>query len=116
MTLPIGPSSISKLRAQLGFHIEKDIRHWWELRKKDLATLSEADFAAKHGKTQYAARYTRQILFGKRIKARYWWKAAAAQALLFSGETDAKIAAKLGIAESSVRRVRAQSRRERLRT
>jgi hypothetical protein len=109
--LPIGLSAISKLRAQLGFHIEKDIRCWWESRKNDLATLSGTEFAAKHGKSPHAALYTHRILFGNRIKPRFWWKAADAQALLFSGEPDAKIAAKLGIAESSVRRLRSQARR-----
>jgi hypothetical protein len=107
--LPISTCTLNKLRKRLGFHIRRDIRHWWEDRREQLATLSRVEFAALHGRHRTTVGYHGKHLIGPRIKPRFWWKAPDVQALLLSGRQDAEIATALSIAPSSVRRLRSQS-------
>jgi hypothetical protein len=45
--LPLGWSAIQRIREKLGHHIRRDIRRWWEKRRKDLASLSGFKFAGE---------------------------------------------------------------------
>jgi hypothetical protein len=110
MDLPIALCTLNKLRKRLGFHIRRDIRRWWEDRREDLTKLSRMAFAKLHGRNVGLVKYQGRSLVGPRIKPRFWWKALNVQAILFGEKSDVEIATTLGIACSSVRRLRMQSR------
>jgi hypothetical protein len=113
--LPIAPKTLGRLRRELGHHIRRDIRRWWEDRREDLATLSRVQFAKRHGRKEGAVGYQGRNLVGPRIRPRYWWKAPEVLSVLFSKRTDAEVAAALKISASFVRRMRANSRQGKLR-
>jgi len=107
---PIAPCTVNNLRKRMGYHIRRDIRNWWEERREDLSTLSRVQFAKTHKRTKGAVSYQGKTLVGRRIKPRYWWKAPEVRALILSDKPDVEIAAALGIARSSVRRLRMRSK------
>jgi len=109
--LPIDRKVIRRLRKMLGHHIRRDTRTWWEERKDDLARLSGAEFAAKHGKTPQAAHYNHRMLIGKQLKPRLWWRSTQVQALLFSGKPDAEIARALDVRPNRLPGLRTLSRK-----
>ncbi|MHB9291307.1 hypothetical protein Holit_00381 [Hollandina sp. SP2] len=63
--LPIGDTTIKRLRRELGHNWYKDRPIWWEKRKEDLRTMTLEKFFEKHGCSSGAASQARKKLIKK---------------------------------------------------
>jgi hypothetical protein len=64
--LPLSPPTVNRLRRMLGLTWREHRRQWWEEREEDLHTLTEDEFAAKHGVTQSAV--SRELKKRRRLR------------------------------------------------
>lgn len=64
--LPIGRTTVKRLRKALGQDWYLDNEQWWRDRKEDLLSMTLDDFCARHGKTPGAASRWRAMFGGKR--------------------------------------------------
>ncbi|WBV42708.1 hypothetical protein [Pseudoroseomonas cervicalis] len=107
IALPVGATTIKRLRSLLGHHWRDDRAVYWLDRLPDLASLTGAEFAARHGVSEGAASQWRTALLGPRQRAPGWWREPAAAEALTTWPVAAAANA-YGIAASSVRRLRAE--------
>lgn len=104
--LPIGKSTYGRLRKVLGHNIYLDLQGWWESHADDLATLTGAEFAAKHGKPESSVSLAHKAMFGKRQRENGWWLSEPARSLLAGDAPRSIVAENLGISVGSVGRLR----------
>lgn len=106
LALPLGRTAIKRLRRLLGHHWQADRMAWWLDRLPDLADLTGAAFAARYGVSEGAASEWRGALLGPRLRPAGWWQEPNIAEILTTWQTAAAADA-LGVAASSVRRLRA---------
>lgn len=104
--LPLGNTTIKRIRRVLGHHRYLDAAEWWAERIDDLSNLTLEEFAAKHDRKISTIERARLALLGRTLRPAYWWREDATASLILSDRSPAYIADKLGIALSSVRRLR----------
>lgn len=109
-TLPIGGSTLKRLRRVIGLDYYAEVSAWWIEKAPELASGTLTNFAERYGLDLSTVSEWNQRLFGKRLRHANWWKTPDVQALLLSGDPAWLIASKLDIAEGSVRRLRWLSR------
>ena len=111
--LPVGRTTIHRVRALMGFNFYRTSAEWWEDRIADLSDLSGAEFSRRHGASQETVCMWRQRLLGsKRQKEPFWWRLDPARAMLASDLPRAFIAERLDISVGAVGRLRWVVRRE----
>lgn len=106
LRLPVGATTIKRLRAALGHNRYLDRRQWWEDRADDLADLTLDEFARRHGVTAGAASRAATALWGPALRPAGWWRTPEVAAILLSEAPSGEIAIRLDIAAGSVRRLR----------
>ncbi|ACL57919.1 hypothetical protein [Methylobacterium nodulans] len=104
--LPIGASTIKRIRRLLGHHYIADHAAWWEARAEDLADLTIEAFAARHGCSVGGASQARAALFGPSLRPAGWWRAPDVAAVILADRPRADIADDLGISVGTVGRLR----------
>jgi transposase/uncharacterized protein YerC len=113
LALPIGNTTIKRLRRLLGFHWRIDRAEWWERRVDDLATLTTGAFAERHAVSAGAVVQARQALLGEsRQRPDGWWRHPEMAAILLADKPRADIADHLGISVGAVGRLRWALRQE----
>jgi transcriptional regulator with XRE-family HTH domain len=110
LDLPIGRSTIKRLRRALGLDWYVDRRDWWEDRLDDLIRLTGAEFATRHGVSEAAVATVRIRILGHSLRSKEWWLEPSSMHLLTSSFSTIEVAETLGIAISTARRVRALAR------
>lgn len=110
--LPIGNTTLKRLRRILGHHWRIDRSAWWEARVEDLSDLTIEQFAAKHGVSFGAVVNARHALYGPQLRPAGWWRAADAAVLILGAGPRAEIAEALGISVGSLGRLRWLLRRQ----
>lgn len=110
LRLPLGKTTIKRLRAALGHNRYLDRRQWWEDRADDLADLTLDAFARRHGVTAGAASRAATALWGPALRPARWWREPEVATVLTGDLPSVEIAARLDIAAGSVRRLRAALR------
>ncbi len=108
--LPIGNTSVRRIRRLLGHHRQIDRAAWWEERADDLCDLTITEFAAKHAVSVGAVVNARHALLGPTLRPARWWRAEDIAALLLRGAPISSIADDLDLSAGSVRRLRAKLR------
>lgn len=93
LRLPVGATTIKRLRALLGHNRYLDRRQWWEDRAVDLADLTLDEFARRHGVTAGAASRAATALWGPALRPAGWWRAPEVAMLLLGDLPAAEIAA-----------------------
>lgn len=106
LTLPIGLSTIKRIRALLGHNRYIDHAAWWDERVTDLADLTIEQFCARHGVTVGAAVNARHALLGPTLRPAGWWRAPDIRAIILSAAPRAEVAERLGISVGSIGRLR----------
>lgn len=106
LALPIGNTTIKRIRRLLGHHRQIDRAAWWEERIADLADLTLDQFAARHGVSVGAAANARHALFGHTLRPAGWWRQKDMAEILLSATPRSDIADTLGISVGSVGRLR----------
>lgn len=106
VALPIGATALKRLRRLLGHHWRHDRAAWWLERLPDLADLTGAEFAARHGVSEGAASEWRALLLGPRLRPAGWWREPDTAEIIMTWAT-APAADALDLAAVSVRRLRA---------
>ena len=112
LRLPIGATSIKRLRRLLGHHRQIDRADWWQARLDELADLTLGVFAARHGCSVAAASTARQAFFGSRQRPAGWWRDPTIAAILSADRPRAEIADALEISIGAVGRLRWALRQE----
>lgn len=110
--LPIGRTTLQRLRRTLGHHWRIDRAAWWETRVEDLSDLSLTAFAAKHGVSIAAASHARNALFGAMTRPAGWWRAPDVVEIILSDRPRAVVAETLDISIGTVGRLRWLLRQE----
>ena len=107
--LPLGKSTIKRLRQVLGHHYRQDRALWWEERLGDLASMTIEDFAQRHGVSQGAVSQWRSRLIGpwlcrmeEQVRTEHIQRALR--------EPTCVAADLLGISAAHVRRLRARAK------
>lgn len=108
--LPIGGTALKRLRGVLGHNIYEDVAGWWEAHADELADLTHAEFAARHGFTVTRVAQVHRAMFGRRNRSAGWWRQGEARDLLLSDRPRAEVAFRLGVSVGSVGRLRYQLR------
>lgn len=111
--LPIGRTTIKRLRGILGHHWRIDRAAWWEGLTEDLADLTVEQFCARHGVSAGAVINARHALLGPVLRPAGWWRQRDVAALILSGRTRSEIASDLGISVGSLGRLRWQLKERR---
>ncbi|KGB26271.1 hypothetical protein AtDm6_0263 [Acetobacter tropicalis] len=106
LDLPLGSTTIKRLRSSVGMMWYEDRAKWWEERLPEMATMSATDFARKHEINVATACLAMIRYFGHANRPPGWWREKDAADTLLSGRPSVEIASALGIAPSSVRRLR----------
>lgn len=106
--LPIGRTTLKRLRRILGHHWQIDRASWWEARIADLSDLTINEFCSKHGVSAGAVVNARHALFGPILRPAGWWMADDVAALILANKPRSEIAADLGISIGSLGRLRWQ--------
>lgn len=106
MRLPIGRSTIKRLRRILGHHWLVDRAAWWESCAEDLSDMTIEEFCAKHDVSPGAVVNARHALFGPVLRAAGWWRSPDIAGILTSDRPRSEIAEDLGISVGSVGRLR----------
>lgn len=104
--LPLGRTTIKRLRKLLGLDARLEARQWWEDHADELASMTEAAFAAKYGYSPARVSQVNKVLFGKRLREPGWWREEPARSLLSSDASRLMIAEALGISIGTVGRLR----------
>ena len=104
--LPIGRTTLRRLRRVLGLHWWDDRRAWWESRTDELASLTGAEFAQKYGLSEAQVSNVHASVFGRRVRHNGWWRQGEAADLLAGDSPRAYVADRLGISIGSVGRLR----------
>lgn len=110
LDLPIGETTIKRLRSTLGFNRYQDLEIWWLERVVDLERLTIADFAARHKVSAGAISQAHKALVGGKQRPFGWWRSPDMLKLLHSKMPAAWVAEQMGISTSSVSRLRLKSR------
>lgn len=100
--LPIGATTIKRLRKALGHNRYMDRMEWWEAHLDELAETTLAAFAERHGVTSSAAGRVHKIHFGNRIRPAGWWRLEPATSLLRGTLPRQMIAEQLDISVGAV--------------
>lgn len=108
--LPLGMTAIKRLRRLLGLNVYLDSAAWWEERADDLADMTLARFAARHGVSVAAASLARTALLGRAQRPARWWREPSIARLILSNRPLADIADELDISVGSVSRLRSALR------
>lgn len=108
--LPIGRTTLRRLRRILGHHWRIDRAVWWEDRVADLSDLTIEQFCAKHDVSAGAVVNARHALYGPTLRPANWWQAPDAAKIITSSRPRADIADELGISVGSLGRLRWQLR------
>lgn len=108
--LPIGRTTLKRLRSILGHHWQIDRAAWWEARTDDLTDLTIEQFCRRHGVSAGAVVNARHALFGPAVRPAGWWQDAEIAMLILSDRPRAAIAEQLGISVGSLGRLRWQLR------
>ena len=94
---PIGVQSHKRIRLLLGHNWKGDRRSWWEDHADELETMSNNQFAAKHGVSSSAVDLMYEELFGaKKGRTTAWWKDPIAAKLLRSKLPVSVVAERVG--------------------
>lgn len=104
--LPIGNTTVKRLRRLLGHHWQIDRAAWWEERADDLTDLTIEAFATRHAVSVGAVVNARHALFGPALRPAGWWRAPDVAAVILADAPRADIAARLEISVGSVGRLR----------
>ncbi len=104
--LPIGRTTIKRLRQVLGHNVYSDTADWWHERADDLADMTLEAFAAKHNRSIGIASMMSTEMYGPRIREAGWWKKEPAAKLLRGTLPRAYVADRLGISIGAVGRLR----------
>lgn len=110
--LPIGRTTLKRLRRALGHHWRVDRAAWWEARVEDLSDLTLTAFAAKHGVSVASASHARSALYGRMIRAPGWWQAPDVVEIILSDMPRAVIAEQLDVSVGTIGRLRWLLRQE----
>jgi len=111
--LPIGRTSIKRVRSILGLDYYTDNAEWYWDRIEDLMTMSNVRFSAIHGVDESTVSVVRSKLLGRRIREAFWWREESVADLLCSDLPRFHVASKLGISIGAVGRMRWLLRKER---
>lgn len=114
MRLPIGRTTLKRLRRILGHHWQIDRASWWEARVADLSDLTVEQFCDRHHVSAGAVVNARHALYGPKLKPAAWWQADDVAELIVSNRPRAEIAEELGISVGSLGRLRWQIKELRL--
>ncbi|TWD58116.1 hypothetical protein FB480_101871 [Agrobacterium vitis] len=106
LQLPIGRTSIKRLRTLLGHHWQIDRAGWWDERVDDLSDLTLDQFAKKHGVSTAATSIARSAIFGRAIRPSGWWHQADVAEILQSQLPRVEVADRLGLSVGSIGRLR----------
>jgi len=104
--LPIGRTTLKRLRRILGHHWQIDRAAWWEARIDDLSDLTIEQFCARHDVSAGAVVNARHALYGPKLKPAGWWRTDDAAALILADKPRAELAADLGISIGALGRLR----------
>lgn len=104
--LPIGRTTIKRLRKAMGYHWRADRLDWYLDRLDDLATMTGVEFAQRHGVSEATASIWRNRLVGPRRRPAGWWRAPDVVATLTAPTSAAQAARALEISDGAVRRLR----------
>lgn len=110
--LPIGRTTLGRLRRTLGHHWRIDRAAWWESRVEDLSDLPLTAFAVKHGVSIAAASYARSALFGAATRPAGWWRAPDVTEIILSDMPRAVVAESLDVSVGTIGRLRWLLRQE----
>jgi hypothetical protein len=110
--LPIGRSTVKRVRRRLQFNFLEDWSKFWQDRIDDLKTITAREFAAKHKVEQNVVKEMRFKILGRRARQIGWWREPRVLAILLAETTHRAAAEKLGIGTSQVFRLREQARKE----
>lgn len=110
--LPIGRTTLKRLRRILGHHWRIDRAAWWEKRSDDLSDMTIAQFCERHSVSAGAVVDARHALFGPALRPAGWWRAPDVAEILASNRPRSEIAETLGISVGSVGRLRWQLTKE----
>lgn len=104
--LPIGKTSIARLRRLLGMNWQSDRAQWWEDRVDDLASLTLTQFSKRHQVSTGATCTARQSIFGSTQRPEGWWLEYEILTLLAGDSPRIHIADQLDVSLGSVGRLR----------
>ena len=110
--LPVGRSTVKRLRRRLQFNFREDWCKFWQDRIEDLKNISARDFAAKHNLDQLVVFDMRNKLLGRRARQIGWWREPRVVDILLAKGTLRAAAEKLCIGTSQVFRLREKARKE----
>ncbi len=111
INLPIGITAIKRLKRLLGFNWSQDRAKWWEDRSDDLASLTMAQFAERHGVSIGAVATARQAMFGNTLRPAGWWLENEILLMLIGELPRALVAERLDVSLGSVGRLRHVARK-----
>jgi hypothetical protein len=106
LALPIGNSTIKRIRRLLGHHRQIDRAAWWEERVSDLTDLTIDEFTQKHSVSAGAVANARHALFGHKLRPAGWWQQKDVADILMGDAPRSDIADLLEISVGSVGRLR----------
>lgn len=106
ISLPIGLTAIKRIRKALGLNSYDDMRQWWEEHADELASMTEVEFADKHGYSPARVSQANKALFGKRLREPGWWLVEPARSAIKGDGPRAQVAMDLGISIGAVGRLR----------
>jgi hypothetical protein len=104
--LPIGGTTIKRLRRVLGHNIYDDMLDWWVDHSDDLLALTKGEFGRRYGFSPARASQMQVAFFGRRLRPNNWWRKPPASDLLRGDLPRAYVADRLGISAGSVGRLR----------
>lgn len=104
--LPIGRTTLKRLRRTLGHHWRIDRATWWEARSDDLSDLTIEQFCVKHNVSTGAVVNARHALFGPALRPAGWWREKEIAEVILADSPRAEIAEELGISIGSLGRLR----------
>ena len=108
MDIPLGKTTITRIRSVLGHHRYQDAELWWLERLTDLHEMTTADFCVRHRVSAGSVSQARQhYLQEHRLRDANWWKSGEMHDLLMSKMPTLWIANKIGLAAVTVRKYRA---------
>jgi hypothetical protein len=104
--LPVGRTTLKRLRRILGHHWQIDRAAWWEARTDDLSDLTIEQFCARHEVSAGAVVNARHALFGPALRPAGWWRDPEIAERILSDRPRAVIADELGVSIGSIGRLR----------
>ena len=105
--LPIGRTTIKRMRKRFGFDQKKDARKFWKAHAKDLKALTPGEFGERYGFSEAVVKDWRLVMCGRVARELDWWQGPATLEILRTqGLTLREIGEKLGIGTSHANRLR----------